>query len=97
MKGQDAHRIAADAEEHRVAEADQPAKPQRDVQPDRGQRKDRRARGQRDGEGLVRDMRPERHRRAAPRGHRIDSAFAHHARAPNRPVGRQISTAPIRM
>jgi hypothetical protein len=38
MEGEDAHGIAADPEEGRMAEADQPAQPQRDVQPDRGQR-----------------------------------------------------------
>ena len=54
MAGEDARRIAADAEEGGMAEGDEPAQPEREVEADRGQRQDRHARGQRDVEGLRR-------------------------------------------
>ena len=63
MKGQNAHRIAAKAEEDRVAQTDQPAKAKRDVQPGGGKAKDQHLGQQRDGKGLIAQRDPDRQRR----------------------------------
>ena len=97
MKGQDPHRITADAEKGRVPQADQPTEAQCDVQPDSRQREDHRAGGQRDRERLFRQMRPKRNGHQPGQKKPVQMRLADHARAPNSPVGRQIRIAPIRI
>jgi hypothetical protein len=81
MTGKDAHGIAADPEEDRMAQRYHSTQPQRDVEPDPRHGKDRNLGRQRDGEGLAREMRPDRD--AQQQGHDggVDVSLADHRHA----------------
>ena len=99
---QDADGIAADAEEHGVAEAHQPAIAQDHVEADRGDRPDDDARADRQQVALVEGLRQQRQRgqddqqqRGDEAARRAQSSRSLTARCPNRPVGRHTSTPAI--
>jgi hypothetical protein len=75
VAGENAHGIAAETKEGRVAEGDQTAKPQRDVEADAGQRQDGGAGGERDEERLVGEMRDQRSAEQDQRQHDVETMF----------------------
>ena len=97
MKGQNAHRVTANPEEHCVPKADQTADTQCDVQTHSGQGQNDSTGDQCDRKRLIRDQRPYRQPDQPGKYNPIHNPFRDHARAPYRPVGRQIRTRLIRM
>jgi hypothetical protein len=98
VAGENAHGIAAETKEGRMAEGDQTAKPQRYVEADAGQRQDGGAGGERDEERLVGEMRDQRSAEQDQRQHNVETVFGDdaYALAGNNPFGLNTSTTAMR-
>jgi hypothetical protein len=99
---EDADGVAADAEEHGVAEAHQPAITQDHVEADGGDRPDDDAGADRQQVALVEglgEQRQDGQQQEEERGRESSwrAQGHHHARWPNRPVGRHTSTPAMTM
>ena len=86
-RGEDPGRVAADPEEGRMAEGDEPAIAEREVEPDPGQAEDRGRVASVTAKGSPETVPDERHEEEAASTARLSEGFARHQAVPIRPAG----------